>query len=183
MEKVQHHLTRQQQQDVIKEMYTQAGETIANLSFDQPILMVFLRHFGCTFCREALADIASRRREIEVKGTKIVFVHMSENKLAERYFHRYQLEGVDHVSDPECKYYAAFGLTRGTFTQIFGLQSWIRGFQAGILNKHLVGSQLGDGFQMPGVFVIRDGMVKEEFVHKKVSDRPDYTQLVACCSL
>ena len=173
----------QQQEKILKEMYTQEGETVANLSCDQPILMVFLRHFGCTFCREALADIAKRREEIERQGTRIVFIHMSENKLAERYFHRYNLEGIDHVSDPDCKYYASFGLTKGTFTQIFGLQSWIRGFQAGIIDKHLVGSQLGDGFQMPGVFVIQQGEVKERFVHKKVSDRPDYDRLVACCAI
>ncbi len=171
------------QQDAFKEMRTQEGASVAELSQQQPVLLVFLRHFGCTFCREALADIAKRRSEIEAQGTKIVFVHMSENKVAERYFQRYELDGIEHVSDPNCTYYATFGLTKGNFTQIFGLQSWIRGFQAGVINKHAAGPQLGDGFQMPGVFVIQKGQIKDSFVHKVVSDRPDYDQLVACCAL
>lgn len=173
----------QQQEIALQEMHTQHGTSLAELSMEQPILMVFLRHFGCTFCREALADIAKRRTEIERRGTKIVFVHMAEKELAERYFQRYELEGIAHVSDPACEYYAKFGLVKGTFTQIFGLQSWIRGFQAGIIDKHLLGSQLGDGFQMPGVFVIQEGKVKERFIHKKVSDRPNYDRLVACCAV
>lgn len=172
-----------QQQNALLEMQTQQGISIAELSKGQPVLVVFLRHFGCTFCREALADIAKKRTEIEETGTRIVFIHMSDNKIAERYFQRYELDGIDHVSDPDCIHYAIFGLTKGSFTQIFGLQSWIRGFQAGVINKHAAGPQLGDGFQMPGVFMIRDGKVKDSFVHKVVSDRPDYEQLVACCSI
>jgi hypothetical protein len=42
---------------------------------------------------------------------------------------------------------------------------------------------LGDGFQMPGVFVIREGEVREHFIHRLASDRPDYAKLVECCSL
>ncbi|MEM9884313.1 MAG: SelL-related redox protein [Bacteroidota bacterium] len=170
-------------ENMIYRMHTQNRESVGDLSKRQPVLLVFLRHFGCTFCREALADIAERRLSVESSGIKIVFVHMSENKLAERYFNRYDLAGIDHVSDPSCLYYAAFGLTKGNFTQLFGLKSWVRGFQAGVLNGHLVGAQLGDGFQMPGVFVISNGQVQNSFIHKIASDRPDYESLVECCVL
>ncbi len=167
--------------DVLDKMVTNTGATLLELSERQPVLLVFLRHFGCTFCREALADIANRREDIEAGGTQIVFVHMTENEIAERYFMRYKLEGATHISDPERKYYAAFGLVRGNLTQLFGLQSWIRGFEAGVLEGHGVGPLLGDGFQMPGVFVIKDGEIRESFIHKLASDRPDYEELVKCC--
>ncbi|MGP1310160.1 MAG: hypothetical protein ACTS27_08185, partial [Phycisphaerales bacterium] len=39
------------------------------------LLLVFLRHAGCTFCREALADVAKRRRRIENAKVRIVLVH------------------------------------------------------------------------------------------------------------
>lgn len=169
--------------EVMNNMRIQSGESLYDLSKQQPILLVFLRHFGCTFCREALADIAERRTAIEATGTKIVFVHMSENKLAERYFNRYDLAGIDHISDPECQYYIAFGLTKGSFTQLFGLKSWVRGFQTGIIKGHFVGTQLGDGFQMPGVFTIQNGELKDSFIHKVASDRPDYESLVKCCAI
>ena len=170
-------------QGILGAMLTDSGESLFNLSMEKPVLLVFLRHFGCTFCREALADIANSRDEIEEMGIQIVFVHMTENEIANRYVNRYGLEGNAHISDPECRFYRAFGLLKGSFTQLFGLQSWIRGFKAGVLDGHGVGThQLGDGFQMPGVFVISDGEIKESFIHKMASDRPDYMDLVKCCS-
>ncbi len=168
--------------NVLSKMVTNKGESLFDISMRKPVLLVFLRHFGCTFCREALSDIAKRRENIEEMGSKIIFVHMTDNETAERYFNRYDLEGAEHISDPECFFYKTFGLLKGTFTQLFGLQSWIRGFQVGVLDGRGVGPQLGDGFQMPGVFMVIDGEIKESFIHKLASDRPDYLKLVQCCS-
>lgn len=173
------------EEGVMRRMATNADNNLWELSFQQPILLVFLRHFGCTFCREALADIAKKRAEIEARGTKILFVHMTDDKLAERYFNRYDLQGIEHISDSECEFYTAFGLMKGNFTQLFGLQSWIRGFQAGVLNGHGAGiKQMGDGFQMPGVFAISEGEIREAFIHKLSHSRPDYLDLVnRCCEV
>lgn len=164
-------------------MTTNTGENLLDLSKDQLTLLVFLRHFGCTFCREALADLSENRLRIEALGAKIVFVHMSDNETADRYFERYQLSGAVHISDPDCTYYSAFGLTKGNFNQLFGLQTWVRGFQAGLVEGHGIGKQLGDGFQMPGIFVIQDGEIRQRFIHKLASERPDYLELVRCCNI
>lgn len=171
-------------QQIMEEMITNEGLSLWDLTFKQPVMLVFLRHFGCTFCREALSDIARTRKRIESMGTQVVFVHMSDNKLAERYFNRYNLAGAPHISDPACQFYASFGLVKGNFTQLFGLQTWIRGFQAGVIRGHDMGLQLGDGFQMPGVFVIQCGEIRDAFIHKLSSDRPDYEDLVKnCCEV
>lgn len=169
--------------EILEKMVTNKGDRLTDLSREQPVMLVFLRHFGCTFCREALAELAEMRDDIEKNGTHLVFVHMSEDELAERYFTRYGLEGALHIGDPECKYYAAFGLVKGNLTQLFGLQTWIRGFSAGVIGGHGIGSQLGDGFQMPGVFVIRGGVLQEAFIHKHASDKPDYDALAKCCNI
>jgi peroxiredoxin len=169
----------------LAEMKTVSGEAVKEMSLNQPVLLVFLRHFGCTFCREALSDLAKRRAEIDGYGGKLVLVHMSDVGTAEKYFAKYQIGPVDQVSDPECRYYEAFGLTKGTARQLFGLQTWIRGFQAGVIDGHGVGTkQLGDGFQMPGIFVLTDGQVRMKFIHKLAGDRPEYVDLLAaCCKL
>ncbi len=169
--------------EILEQMVANTGQTVQEMSLVQPIMLVFLRHFGCTFCREALSDIAKRRKEIEKTGARLVFVHMTDNEIADRYFNRYKLAGAAHVSDPECHYYAAFGLVKGNFTQLFGLHFFIRGFQAGILEGHGSGKLLGDGFQMPGIFVVQDGEIKESFIHKLVSERPDYLELAKCCAI
>ncbi len=168
--------------ELLSNVKTNHGEVIANLSLAQPVLLVFLRHFGCVFCREALKDIAVRRNDLTKKGVKVVFVHMSSNEIAENYFEEYNLKGVDHISDESCRLYDAFGLTKGSFTQLYGLKSWIRGVEAVALNKVKIGiQQIGDGLQMPGVFLIVNNTIKESYIHKSVSDRPDYLQLVNCC--
>lgn len=168
--------------DILSEMITNEGHSLVSLSAKKPVLLVFLRHFGCTFCREALADISRERQNIEKTGSQIVFVHMTDHDIAERYFQRYGLTGAEHVSDPTCRFYEGFGLLKGSFNQLFGLQSWIRGFSAGVLTGHGIGPQLGDGFQMPGVFVLFQGAIKESFIHKLASERPDYVGLIECCN-
>ena len=158
-----------------------SGTTLADLSARQPVLLIFLRHFGCSFCREAIADIAKLRSRLEGKGVRIVFVHMAPNRtVAERFFKKYKLHPIDHISDPDKRFYRAFGLGRGTPSQLFGLMNWIRGFEAGILEGHgfsYHGEDIGDGFQMPGVFVLHDGEVRHSFVHRYPYDRPDYEAL------
>lgn len=166
-------------------MLTMSGQSVLAMSQDQPILLVFLRHFGCTFCREALKDLSDKILEIDRHGAKLVLVHMSDQETSKKYFSKYQLRNVESVSDPSCAFYQAFGLTKGTARQLFGLHSWIRGFQAGVIDGHGVGyQQLGDGFQMPGVFVIREGKVRGKFIHKLAGDRPSYIDLLEqCCTV
>lgn len=168
--------------DLLPYMVTNLGHSVGALSKEQPVMLVFLRHFGCIFCREALADISRQREHIESGGIKIIFVHMAAGEEAEKYFEKYQLSGLEHISDPECRFYQGFGLVKGNFRQLFGLQTWIRGFSA-VTEGHSAGAQLGDGFQMPGVFIVQNGEIQEQFIHKLASDRPDYLDLASCCSV
>lgn len=172
--------------EIWKEMtMMNSGESLAQLTEQEPVLLVFLRHFGCSFCREAIADIARRRQGFMAQGIRVVLVHMSpEREIAERFFQKYKLFPVDHISDPEKRFYQAFGLFRGTPTQLFGLMNWIRGFQVGVLEGHgfaFHGEELGDGFQMPGVFVLHRGEIKSSFIHQAAWDRPDYEEIINEC--
>lgn len=157
---------------------TNTNQSLADLSRQRPVLVVFLRHLGCTFCREALADLQARRAEIE-RATTICLVHMTDDPRAADFFATYNLVDVPRVSDPEKRLYAALELNRGTLSQLFGPRLWLRGFVAGVLGRHLVGSLQGDGFQMPGAFVIRDARVVRAFRHQDAADRPDYCALTA----
>jgi peroxiredoxin len=156
----------------------QGGTTIERLSMTSPVLLVFLRHAGCTFCRESLADIAEQRRSIEASGTRIVLVHMGQEERTSKFFKRYGLDDVLRISDPSQALYRAFGLSRGSFTSLFGLKVCLRGFQAGILARHGIGRWVGDGFQMPGVFLVYHGQVLRSYRHQSAADRPQYIRFV-----
>jgi peroxiredoxin len=156
------------------------GVSLAELSRRSPVLVVFLRHFGCTFCREATADIAKRRSEIEADGTRVVFVHMESSAEAEAFFAKYGLQTVARVSDPEAKLYRAFGLRRGTIGQLAGWKMFARFIPAGILAGHGVGPVKTDGMRLGGVFLLRDGNIVREFRHQSQADRPDYCSVAGC---
>lgn len=158
----------------LAETRTDAGESIADLSRRAPVLLVFLRHAGCTFCREALADLAKQRAAIEQAGTRLVLVHMSDTESFRAFATRYGLGDVPQVSDPERTLYQALGLRRGTLAQLLGWRVLVRGFQAAIFARHGLGAIQGDSTQMPGVFLIRDGRIVAAHRHKDSADRPDY---------
>jgi peroxiredoxin len=157
---------------------TNFGVTLEELSQMSPVLLVFLRHAGCTFCREALADLAAKRAAIEASGTRLVLVHMGSEAQGARLLGRYGLGEVAHIGDPQRSLYRAFGLPRGTLGDLLGPKVWVRGFQAAILNRHGVGRLEGDGFQMPGVFLLFHGEVLRSYRHQSAADRPDYLALV-----
>lgn len=157
---------------------TNQGVTLEEMSTLSPVLLVFLRHAGCTFCREALADLAARRKEIESEGARLTLVHMGSEEHGARFFAKYGLADVPRVSDPDRTLYRAFGLPRGSLGDLFGPKVWWRGFQAAILDRHGVGTLVGDGFQMPGVFLIFHGEVLRSYRHQSAADRPNYMALV-----
>lgn len=54
----------------------------------------------------------------------------------------------------------------------------MRGLQA-MLRGHGIGKLTGDGFRMPGAFVIIDGKVVVEHRATSAADRPDYLSMLS----
>jgi len=158
----------------------QDGLTLYEHSLERPLLTVFLRHIGCAFCREALAELSQLRSEIEARGADIALVTMSEEPEAAEFFARYGLGEVPRISDPSCELYRAFDLGRGSWRRMFSPAVWKRGFRACILAGHGIGAPRGDIFRMPGVFLIYKGLPLKSYRHPSPADRPDYLGLASC---
>jgi peroxiredoxin len=163
---------------VLETARTQAGPSLAELSRAGPVLLLLLRHSGCVFCREALADAAAALPKIEAAGARLVLVHQGTDDELRPLLARYGLERIDRVSDPTKVVYRGLEVPRGSFGQLFGPAVWGRGLAA-VLQGHGIGALVGDGFQMPGAFLIRDGRVIAAYRHRHAADRPDYGGL-AC---
>lgn len=151
----------------------QRGVSLGEITAGRRTLVVFLRHSGCTFCKETLADLARQREAIERAGLAIAVVTMSSAEKNGEMARASGLESASWVSDPERVAYRAFELGRGRFGQLFGPRVWWRGFVA-TLGGHLVGRLDGDGFQMPGAFVVEDGRVVRAYRHRDAAERADY---------
>jgi peroxiredoxin len=164
--------------DPVRDLRTNTGRRLNDLADAAPQMVVFLRHAGCTFCRQALADIAASRAQIEATGCEIVFVHLGdENSDAVEVFERYGLENLPRISDPTCRLYRQFGLDLGGFSELFGLRVWLRSFIYGVINGHGIGAIRGNSFQMPGVYLYHCGIILDGFRHEAASGRPNYLEL------
>ena len=64
-------------QDIQKRMKLNSGGNLWELTQSKNVLLVFLRHFGCVFCKEAMKDLAAIKQDIRDKGVELTFVHLS----------------------------------------------------------------------------------------------------------
>jgi len=151
------------------------GKALIPLSSERPLLLFFLRHFGCTFCRELLGKLKKRN---DLGRYQIVFVHMADHATAGRYLAAFP--AAESISDPSQELYRKFGLTRGTPLQLFGPRVFLRGVIAGIFKGHLVGPLIGDGFQMPGTFLIKNGAIIDSFRPDAVCDEAELDGVLTC---
>lgn len=143
---------------------------------EAPVLVVFLRSFGCTFCREAMADVAAVKPALGAEGTQIAFVHGGSPEEAAPWFEKYGLTDVVQISDPDLSHYRAFGLGRTGAQALVDPRVWTRGAVCAL--SHGFGVQTPQMMrQLPGVFVLRNGAIVTEFRHASPADRPDYLAL------
>lgn len=154
------------------------GRSLRAVSSARPTVVLFIRHSGCTFCREALADLSRKRAALAEARTGIAVVGMSDPGTLRRLAEQFGLTNAAWFSDPERTLYRAFELRRGGFWQLFGPSVWIRGIAA-TLRGHVVGRLDGDGFQMPGAFLVHAGRIVRAYRHETAADRPDLEAL-AC---
>lgn len=143
---------------VIKTARTNLGSGLWDESFKSPVILIFLRHFGCTFCRETVNSISLLEEKIKQKGYLPVFVHMSDPENADEFFAKYFNHPIHHISDPSKKLYYAFGVKSGSFMELFGPLTWFKGIWYAIV-KRRGGPYESDGDikQLSALFVVRDG--------------------------
>ncbi len=163
---------------ILKKTRTNQGDSILAMSRTKPVLLVFIRHFGCTFCRENVAEISSIEKQINQLGHSLVFVHMSDPSFGDEFFARYFDHPVVHIADPSRRIFKAFGLRRGNLRQVFGPMTWIRGLWAGLIKGHGLGEVEGDSLQLGGYFLIKDEQVVFKHYYQAASEKFSLKDLV-----
>ena len=156
--------------DLVRFVRTSQNKTLVELSRNQNVLLVFIRQFGCTFCRETVSEMAKLETAIVGKNLTLVFVHMSDPAYGDEFFTKYYDHPVHHISDPGRALYKSLNLRRGTPNQVFGPMTLIRGVYAGLIKGHGVGEVEGDYLQLGGIFVLSEGQIVFEQKAKSASD-------------
>lgn len=164
---------------VLAEFRTESGRTLLSLVDESPVLLIFLRHFGCSFCREALERVSRIRQELSERGVRPVFVHLGTPERAKPYFDYFEMSDVERVSNPDASLYAApgFALPRtNPFLHFFRATVWM-GWVRSAIRRYGIGMIHEDAHQMPGVFFLRERGIVRSFRYRTIADQPDYLKL------
>jgi len=159
---------------------TESGRSLLDLVDESPVLLVFLRHFSCAFCAQALDRVAQVRAQIEARGARPVFVHLGSPERAKPYFDYYHLSDVERISNPQATLYQLpfFALSRtNPYLHFLNPTVW-KGWLKGAMFKYGIGMIKEDAEQMPGVFFLKDRKIVRAFRHRTIADEPDYLKLV-----
>ncbi len=167
--------------EVLRQFQTESGRTLLAVVDEGPVLLLFLRHFGCAFCRQTLDQVSALREQIAARGVRPVFVHLGTPERAKPFFDYYKLEDVERVSNPEGTLYQhpVFQLGRQSIWIQFFTPRVVAGWLGGALRKYGLGKVEEDGHQMPGVFVLKDRRIVNVFRYKTIADEPDYLKLIS----
>ncbi len=150
-----------------------SGETLQEASEKEVLAVVFLRHFGCTFTRQLLMNLREMHERAEEKGARLVLVHMLQEGEEAEFV---DTDGVSRIADPRCDLYRAFGLGKGGFLELFGPKVWYRGAIA-FFRGCGVGLLKGDGLQMPGAFLLKNGKIMRAQKAESAADLPSVEAL------
>ena len=141
------------------------------LAGDDATLLVFLRHFGCIFCRETVSEL--RRTCESAPGFPPVLFFFQGTPTEGRVFLRRYWPAARAVADAQKRFYAGLGIGRGGLLQLFGPGVWSAARRA--RRKGLAqGRPSGDLWMMPGLFIVREGRIVWAHEYAHAGDQPDF---------
>lgn len=160
--------------EVAGRFHLSTGESLLDASRDRTLALVFLRHFGCTFTRQILKGLEQLQSYARHHDAELVIVHMLVEGGDKPYLTEH--DGVARIADPHCDLYRAFGLGKGGLRELFGLHVLWLGVIS-IFKGCGIGHLAGDGRQMPGAFLFRNGRIVASQRARSASDMPDLDAL------
>jgi hypothetical protein len=151
------------------------GKSLRQHSIHSNVIVVFVRHSGCTFCRQWLSQISDLAPVWAQSGHSLVIVTQSTFELGTALAAEYGLSGASIISDPDRRLYAALAFERATLRSFFRLSLWTSGFREAIVNRHGVGSLDGDGFQLGGYVILKRGQITDRWIAHNFEDQPNWS--------
>ncbi len=136
-----------------------------------PLVVVFMRHFGCAFCREHLILLGRAHEDIRAAGGEVVAIFQYSAESTEN-FCRSRGVPFDCLGDPQRAGYRAAGLGRGPRKEYIGINVFKQRKRARSVGAR-VGMPKGDVAQRPGTFVVdMNGGTAFAHYNKDSTDNP-----------
>jgi hypothetical protein len=152
------------------------GVSISEHSHAAPMLLVLLRHVGCSFCRKALHELSISMKHITGCGYRVGLVHMDPDADMQEQLSLYGLETLPRFHDPDRALYQALGLHRAPVLSVFNRSLWRKGNEA--RKKYGVALPKSDPRQLPGAFLIDQGLIVAGEATLSPDEHPDFLALL-----
>jgi peroxiredoxin len=153
---------------------------LSSLWAEQPLLLAFIRHFGCPQCKVMLEEL--RQCLPDMQRHHISLAAITQGAVAEtREFSQEYGLGILCLCDPQHTVYSAYGLGHGNLLQILlAPQIWRGNAQA---RKKGYPPQIPpkgqDALLMSGVFIIGpDGRIRLPYYYDNIADHPPFALLL-----
>jgi peroxiredoxin len=158
------------------------GEAVqlSSLWAQQPLLLAFTRHFGCTQCKEMLDEIVAGQDRIRAAGLAITVV-MQGTAEESAVFARQFAPGLNCLADPERKAYRLYGLERGNLFQTFLNPLVWKAISKSRKKGYKVETPPHgqDSMQMSGTFIIsKTGRIVLPYYYDHIADHPSLDLLL-----
>jgi peroxiredoxin len=145
---------------------------------EKGIVLVFLRHFGCMFCRDHVAQLSTHHAEIHRRGFEVVAIGQGSPERSARFRADHKLP-FPVLGDKERASYRLYGLSEGALGGFFSPGAY-RAAIGAALRGNLPGKPDGSLNQNPGTFLIdRTGRILGARIGKHAGDIPSASEIVA----
>ncbi len=146
---------------------------------DGPLVVMFMRHFGCAFCREQLIRVGGAFDELREAGADVVAIFQYTAEATHDFCASREVP-FDCLADPWHEAYATVSLGRGTRRTLLGWRVAKRYPEAiRLTGSPGGGPKGGDMAQLPGTFVIdRSGRVRLAHYSENSADNPPVATLL-----
>ena len=154
-----------------------AATTLRSQLHGGPLAVVFVRHFGCIFCRERTAQLCARKGEFEQRAVRVVLVGPGAPDKAARFALRHGC-GFPVFTDPTLGVQKNAGLRRGRWStlRLRALVNLVRALRSGFRQTAVE----GDAWQQGGALLFDgDGRLRHAQVDRVAGDPLDLDRLLA----
>ncbi|MDZ7728736.1 MAG: peroxiredoxin-like family protein [Dehalococcoidia bacterium] len=154
-----------------------ASTRMGDLWAEQPVVLVLIRHFGCLFCKEQVAELSKVTDRIHAAGGELVIVGNGGPEHVQWFVEDFGVQ-TPVYTDPEAQAYRAVGAKRGLLTAMN--PGSIRAALGARRKGYKQTQTMGDAWQQGGVFIILpDGSMPFRYVSDYAGDHPDPERVVS----
>ncbi len=147
---------------------------LSSLWAKQPLVIAFTRHFGCTQCKEMLAELVSAHDHITAAGLSIVVITQGTAETTALFANEFA-PNLLCLADPDRKAYTAYGLERGTLRQTFLNLKVLSAVRASQKKGYKVEAppEGQDAMLMSGTFIVgTNGKILLPYYYDNIADHP-----------